>query len=255
MLHAVVHRDHRARPVLLRRRVRRVSCNLKSMGIGEKAEGALKRFVSWRKRRLPGAFGDFFRRGGNDLLVRELPISSEDLVNDAGGYEGSWIREILIRYGSRAIVFEPLPAQADSLRRLFQNNSRVEVIEAAIGNRNGEDILALRADASTRFAGRRHAASITIRVLDIADFLNSRGISEIGCMKLNIEGSEYEVLERLIENGLIGNVRSLLVQFHPVDADSSERRYAIQNVLGRSHVCNFDFPFVWERWTRALRDT
>jgi len=225
------------------------------MGIGEKAENAIKRLRAWRTNRLPGALGDFFRQGGNALLVSNLPIGAEDLAIDAGGYRGTWSCDILSRYGSRTIVFEPFPAQAEFLRHLFQGNSRVEVIEAAVGNRNGEDKLALQADASTRFASHRASSSVVIRVWDIADFLSSRGISEVGCMKLNIEGSEYEVLERLIETGLIRNVRSLLIQFHRIDASSAERRIKIQNCLRQSHRCNFDFPFVWESWTRARRDT
>jgi len=225
------------------------------MGIGEKAENAIKRLRAWRRGSLPGAVGDFFRQDGNALLVSDLPIGAADLVVDAGGYQGAWSCDILSRYGSRAIVFEPLPAQAEFLRHLFQKNSRVEVIEAAIGNRNCEDNLALQADASTRFASHRASPSVVIRVLDIADFLSSRGISEVGCMKLNIEGSEYEVLERLIEADLIRNIRSLLIQFHPIDASSAERRSKIQNCLRQSHRCNFDFPFVWESWTRARRDT
>ena len=225
------------------------------MGIGEKAERALTHLRAWRNFRRPGAVGEFFRRGGNSLLVSDLPIGAEDLVIDAGGYRGSWSCDILSRYGSRIIVLEPFPAQAEFLRNLFQHNNRVEVIEAAVGDRDGNDVLALQADASTRFAKQPASDSVTIRVLDIAGFLSARGISEIGCMKLNIEGSEYEVLERLIENDLIRKIRSLLIQFHSVDASSAERRIKIQNTLRRTHVCNFDFPFVWESWTRLARNT
>ncbi len=221
--------------------------------IGERAERALTRLRTWRNSRLPGALGEFFRRGGNSLLVSDLPIGAEDLVIDAGGYRGTWSYDVLSRYGSRAIVFEPFPAQAEFLRNLFRNNSRVEVIEAAVGDRNGEDKLTLQSDASTRFANHRTSESVDIRVLDIAGFLSSRGISEVGCMKLNIEGSEYEVLERLIETGLIRIVRSLLIQFHRVDASSTERRTRIQNGLRQSHTCDFDYPFVWESWTRLRR--
>jgi FkbM family methyltransferase len=224
------------------------------MGIGEKAEKALKRLRVWRNSRLPGAFGDFFRQGGNALLVSDLPIGAEDLVIDAGGYQGAWSCDILSRYGSRVIIFEPLPTQADFLQHLFQYNNRVEVIEAAVGNRDGEDSLSLQSDASTRFADRDATASVTVRVLDIANFLSARGISEVGCTKLNIEGSEYEVLERLIETGLIRNIRSLLIQFHRVDASSAERRSKIRDALRRNHICDFEFPFVWERWTRVRQN-
>src|SRR5258708_32661752 len=45
------------------------------MGIGEKAERALTGLRAWRNSRLPGGLGDFFRQGGNSLLIGRLPTS------------------------------------------------------------------------------------------------------------------------------------------------------------------------------------
>lgn len=200
--------------------------------------------------RLPGPLGEFYRNGGAPLIVDGLPLTDEDLVIDGGGYKGVWASDIFCRYGSRIIIFEPLPQYADYLRRFFGYNRRVEVVQAALSNRNGDDTLSVQADSSTRFPVRAASTLIPIRIIDIADFLPVRGIGEIGCLGLNIEGSEYEVLERLIEVGLISRIRSLIVQFHMINASSHDRRNAIRAALSRTHQCNFEYPFVWEGWTR-----
>lgn len=39
-------------------------------------------------------------------------------------------------------------------------------------------------------------------------------IDDIGLMKINIEGGEYELLERMIELGIINKVKDIQIQFH-----------------------------------------
>jgi FkbM family methyltransferase len=200
--------------------------------------------------RRPGPLGDFYRSGGNSLVVDNLPLNADDIVVDGGGYYGAWTSDILVQYGSRLVVFEPMPEYARRLRLRFGRNSRVEVIEAALSNRRGQDVLSVKADGSTRFPSSPTVATTPIELIDIGDFLLSREIEEIGCLALNIEGSEYEVLERLIDTGLIARIRCVMVQFHVIGDASDARRTAIRSALTRTHSCNFEFPFVWESWTR-----
>ena len=69
---------------------------------------------------------------------------------------------------------------------------------------------------------------------------------------MNIEGAEYECLEALIESGMIGKIKHVLVQFHGVDNDveSSVSKWAtIAAHLSRTHNMDWSYPFIWERWT------
>ena len=202
--------------------------------------------------RMPGSIGDFHRNGGHALVVDDLPLTSDDVVIDGGGYLGGWASDVLIRYGSRLIVFEPMPEYATHLRRLFGGNSRVEVIQAALSDRSGEDTLSLETDGSTRFP-RTGAKTTRIPLVDVSEFLLSRQLEDVGCLALNIEGSEYEVLDRLINTDLVARVRCIVVQFHAINEASQTRRNAIREAFARTHRCNFNYPFVWESWTRIAR--
>lgn len=142
-----------------------------------------------------------------------------------------------------------MPEFAQQLRTLFGRNSRIEVVQAALSNRRGSDALSMQTNASTRFHSGS-APTRPIELIDTAEFLLSRSIEEVGCLALNIEGSEYEVLERLIETGLISRVRCLVVQFHVVGDTSNARRSAIRLGLEQTHRCDYEYPFVWEKWTR-----
>lgn len=222
------------------------------MGIGEKIEAGLIKYRTWRKMRVVGPIGDFYRNGGQEQLYDNLPITPDDLVIDGGGYQGEWTDEMLCRYGCRSIIFEPVPQFAESLRQRYARNSRVEVCEAALSDRSGHTKITFSADGSSTFASTDNAVTFGIRLVDFAAFLRERNVSEIACLKLNIEGGEYEVLREMAEQNLLGAVRSFLIQFHIIDPDCTTKRAAIQNALAKTHKSEFDYPFVWERWDRIV---
>lgn len=168
---------------------------------------------------------------------------------------GGFTNEIVIRYGCRSIIFEPVHNFADKLKLRYANNDRIEVIEAALSNRNDVGKIVFAMDGSSifnaRFTNLSQNEMFEIKLICIKDFLLTRQINNVGLLKLNIEGSEYEVLEQLLDSNLLKSIRCLLVQFHRVDAQSEQRRSFIRDGLQKSHSCIFDFPFVWECWVRT----
>lgn len=220
------------------------------MGIGEIIEVGLTKWRSWRRLRVAGPIGDFYRNGGQEQLYDNLPITPDDLVIDGGGYQGEWTDEMLCRYGCRSIIFEPVPPFAELLRKRYAQNSRVEVCEAAMSNKTGHTRITFSMDGSSIFTSSNEGTTFDIGLLDVSAFLRDRGIEEIACLKLNIEGGEYDVLEQLVSQNLLGTVRCLLVQYHAIDPQSERRRVSIQEAMAKTHKCQFDFPFVWECWTR-----
>ncbi len=63
-------------------------------------------------------------------------------------------------------------------------------------------------------------------------------------MKLNIEGGEYELLERLLEAGLINIINHIQIQFHDVGSESASRMEKIRGELSKTHVCTYRYKFV-----------
>lgn len=221
------------------------------MGAGEQVERALLAWRRMRRERQPGALGAYYRAGGDALLFRDLRVDSSQWVIDGGGYRGDWTAEALWRFGCRSAIYEPVPEFARALRERFALNDRVEVVEAALGGAPGEISVGLAGDGSSAF--RSGGPSVRARVEGIAAAcarLAAPGAAApaVGCLKLNIEGGEYEVLDRLAAAALLGSLGSLVIQFHELDAQSAERRARAQDALSRTHVLRWEFPFVWERW-------
>jgi hypothetical protein len=87
-----------------------------------------------------------------------------------------------------------------------------------------------------------------VSVRDVAKFVEM--FPEVHLLKLNVEGEEYPVLERMLERGLLARVRDLQVQFHRTVPDCDLRYIGVRAGLERTHHLTYEYPWVWENWRR-----
>jgi hypothetical protein len=92
-------------------------------------------------------------------------------------------------------------------------------------------------------------------MVDVRDVFADHGLAEVACMKMNIEGGEYELLERMIKLDLARSVRCYLIEFHTVPSDYQARYDRIRAELLKTHRLVFSYPHVWERWDRKFGNT
>lgn len=183
-------------------------------------------------------------------MVENFALSSADWIIDAGGFRGEWTDEMLCRYGAKVVIFEPNPPYAARLRDRYNANDRVEVIEAALSDQTGCMALSLCDEGSALMSSASASASarIEVRLVDVHKFIDERFSNGLGCLKLNVEGAEFEILEKLLSVGKVDGIRFILVQFHKGPPNCIQRREQIQMLLSATHNKIFDFPFVWELW-------
>ena len=213
----------------------------------------LDRGIHWRHRIRHGALGEFYRHGGSELLVNEFELTSNDWIIDAGGFRGEWSDEMLCRYGAKIVIFEPNPPYAARLRDRYKANDRVELVEAALSDRTGQQALSLCDEGSTLMGSASASATIDVRLVDVGQLIEERFSNELGCLKLNVEGAEYEILDKLLSAGQVSGIQYILIQFHKGPLNCVQRREQIQMRLGETHKKVFDFPFVWELWREKTK--
>lgn len=218
------------------------------MSLGQQLIDFLEQRREKKTKSLAGPLGDFYRSGGNARLV-DAPVRTGDIVIDVGGFKGDWTAKMLVRYGCRSEVYEPVPEFTDHCRQLFAHNSLVKVHAAGVGGSTRLTTFHMAQDGTSEFINPdNQSQTLTTQILDIAQIINELGADQIACLKLNIEGGEYEVLERLIETGQIARIRSLLIQFHRQPADYEARYQALQSQLAMTHTCEWRYLMVWEKW-------
>lgn len=183
---------------------------------------------------------------GDQTKRESVSLSPNALVFDGGGYRGEWTESIYNKFASQIFVFEPIAEYADVIRNKFQGNDDIQIFQFGLGKQNEKINISIGEDGSSVF--KNSGASTAIDIKDIKEVLDQADIEAVDLLKLNIEGGEYAVLDRLIETGYISKINQLHVQFHHFVDDAKNKRRSIRNALKQTHECEWNYPFVWESW-------
>lgn len=190
----------------------------------------------------------WLRARGDSTLRVDYALAPEDVVLDVGGFEGQWASDIFGRYLCRIHVFEPIPEFADFIEQRFARNPAIRLHRVALGAQDHVLQFTVDGDASSAHAGSGQVVQVPVK--GFSGWMETAGLQDIALMKINIEGGEYDLIEHMIATGLIGRVRDLQVQFHDFVPDAERRMAAIQEKLLATHQPQWQYPFVWESWTR-----
>lgn len=190
----------------------------------------------------------WYQADGDKKLRLDYDLNDKSLVLDFGGYEGQWASDIFSKYECNIIVFEPVHFFSDSIRQRFTLNNKIEVCQYGLGSSSRTETIHVSANGSSTFG--KSSETQSIQILDIKDWIEKRNITKIDLIKINIEGGEYELLERLLDSNLIEIVENIQVQFHDISDDSRRRMNEIQKGLMKTHKLTYQYEFVWENWTK-----
>jgi FkbM family methyltransferase len=183
--------------------------------------------------------------GWNNLLYDKHKLVNDDSILILGGYKGrsaiSWRK----KYDSPIIIVEPIPIFFEDLKRNTREMNDVSLINLAIGKSDTEIEISMDSDSTGSFSSG--GPIVRVQQKDISTFLV--GLTRFpSIIEMNIEGAEYDVLERLIETNLHMKINTLLIQFHKIGPDYLARYVGIQDQLEKTHKLVFQYEFVWERW-------
>jgi FkbM family methyltransferase len=183
-------------------------------------------------------------------ILSDADLDPDSVVLDVGAYVGDWSEEISRRYGAQIHAFEPGPNAGGKLRDRFAAAPNVTVHTYGLGATEARAPLALEGPGSTLRSGTGTFGSAVVQLRDVAAVLAELGVDHVDLCKLNIEGGEYDVFDRLIETGWLPRIRLVSVQFHEWHPKAYVRRRAIRRELRKTHDEVWAYPFVWELWRR-----
>lgn len=187
-------------------------------------------------------------RKGDTVLSLDYPLNSDSVFFDVGAHIGDFSIQISKKFDCKIYAFEPLNENYELLIQNVKNFPKIECFEVALSNFDGEsEISNLGASASLHMRSEGRIFK-KINVKSFNSFMKEENIKHIDLIKMNIEGSEYELLNQIIDSGHINNINHLQIQFHNFVHDSKNQRRKIRKKLQLTHINKFNFPFIWERW-------
>jgi FkbM family methyltransferase len=143
-----------------------------------------------------------------DLLLRVYAWLAERTVIDVGAERGAFVDAFLAAGCPRLWAFEPYPPHAGTLRERFGDDSRVELLEVAVGARDEKADLHIAEDPAGReypyyhslasFADTaevRWARRVTVACRSLGSLVEDGTLpSRVGVLKVDTEGHDLEVV-------------------------------------------------------------
>jgi FkbM family methyltransferase len=181
-------------------------------------------------------------------VLNNLEISQIDRVLILGGYTGESTDRFLSAADCTIVVLEPVQEYFHLLEKRFQDERRLRFFNYGVAN--ADRSVNIYVNGQTTSAFEEFGTPQLVQLRDISNVLEEIGGVDI--LEINIEGGEYDVLERLIEVDLLREIRILLIQFHTTVEGHESRRANIRDHLRKSHTETFNYEYVWERWDLSI---
>jgi len=107
----------------------------------------------------------------------------------------------------------------------------------------------LNNDASSFCYKTGEVESVTVKSIDTV--LSNLSIQRVDLIKMNVEGYEYDILEKMIDLDLLKLFDHFQIQFHWENFPRhDEKRNNITKHLAKTHKCVWNYEFVWESWSK-----
>lgn len=179
----------------------------------------------------------------------EHNLTPDSIVIDLGGYTGMWAEQIVRRYNCNVYLVEPIFESWKTLFEKFENNSKVRILNGAVGISNTTKTMYVSQDSTSANSQIGEPEIVECRTIDY--MLQQWNIEEVDLLQINIEGDEYELLQYMLDNEIINKFKTIQVQFHLGIEDATEKRKDIcKGLEKRGFKVKYSYPFVWEAWTK-----
>lgn len=191
---------------------------------------------------------DWFKNNGDETLKINHNLNRNSVVFEIGGYKGDWADQIYQKYKCYVYIFEPITEFYNLLTIRFKGIQKIKIFNFGLSNKNKKVSISDTLDASSQFS--KGEKKQLVNLIDIVSFILDNDLKQIDLLNINAEGAEYEILERLINEGEVIKCINIQVQFHDFIPNSSKRMYKIQKELYKSHYLTYQYEFVWENWRK-----
>ena len=141
-------------------------------------------------------------RKGDDKLSFDYNFTSDSLVFDVGAYIGSFTEKLSNKFNCKIYCFEPKLEYFDYLNQKFKNNENIRIFNFALSNFTGTGMISSIGAGSSMVYRQENAVLEEIKVKSIYEFLKEENINKIDLLYLNIEGSEYNLLDEIITKNI-----------------------------------------------------
>ena len=195
---------------------------------------------------------DYMEASRGDLMV-DFDVDAAATVVDVGAWRVDFSLQMSERYQCTVHAFEPHPPMFAELCSRAAGFEKIHCHSFGLAGKTRSAELSnllMGASVYTQSPSYADVPKVEISLRDVAEVVDALELDRIDVIKINIEGGEFELLDRMIERDLTRRCRYIIVQFHRWFPRAKKRRARIQAGLEHTHRKLWDYPFIWEKWER-----
>lgn len=186
--------------------------------------------------------GDVYHR------INYPELNKDSVVFDVGGYMGTFTESIYTRFSCNVHVFEPVKEFYDVCDFKFSHIPNIRVHNYGLSSESKKSQIYLSGDASS-ITSMEGVNTEIIELREISSVIKDLGVTGIDLLKINIEGEEYNLMERLTSfPQLLSKIKNIQIQYHTFIHRAELRRSRINKSLLNTHECTWSYDWVWENW-------
>lgn len=178
-----------------------------------------------------------------------------DIAFDCGANVGEITRQMADQ-GARVYAFEPNPYVFRILKERFQNNDNVICLPQGVFDKNcrqrlyfhknsdADEVYWSQGTSLLDFKGNVNKKKfIEVELIDLSEFIEKLG-QRIKLLKLDVEGVEYEILNKLIDTKIYNLIDLILVETHEKKIPELHSKHqALLEKLKKEKITNIDLTW------------
>jgi FkbM family methyltransferase len=159
-------------------------------------------------------------------------LNSHSIVYSGGvGNDISFEHALVKEFGVQVFLFDPSPTGLATMARPENQTRFFHFRPFALAERSGT--LKLSPPANTEegswYSGNAASAQLEVAAMDLASVMRQNGHTHIDFLKLDIEGSEYGVIDHILDQRL--DVRQICVEYHHGILPGFSRGQTIRSIM------------------------
>lgn len=187
--------------------------------------------------------------GQYDYLFYDMP--EDALCIDGGGNAGKFT-DLVLFCGGRSVIFEPNPFLVKLMNRKYREESKVQVEGVAMGTKN-ENVMFNFGDFTDQsgsiYKNSTNAGTETsVQAVDFTRELKKlykQNGKKIYLCKIDIEGAEFEVVEKMIEEDVCKLCDHIVVETHArYFADGKQKVKRLEALLKEKSITNVSLDWI-----------
>jgi len=178
--------------------------------------------------------GDPYLSYFNCLYTDKVDYLFENMYDgwflDLGANLGSYTALAIKKGIEKCLLVEPTPILADSLKLTFSNFKDIVVEEGAVTDRNADKISFKTYGSDSVCNLVSDEGQISVSNYRIAELIKKHNIDKISLLKIDIEGSEYEVVMGL-EDWVFNRTSSISLETHL--NQGGDDSHLVEKIMGK----------------------